>query len=621
MQTAHQTVTVDCLSKLLGGAEILQCALPVVQVLSKQTLVPRFSIRISDSIQYIDAIFSSGLDSMVENIVDLSFLKLSEISISLINNQKKLLIIQMKIIGVGNSIIGSPSHWKSEWTPPKIQHFSHNNNNNNNNNNNQNYNNNGNNNNNCLNHNKNGAFSPIKPLYAQFENPKGLMQGGPNGILNKITPISDVNSSMSKFTLKARVTCKGEMKGWKNNNGAGCLFNLDLVDSSGEIHCTFYNDAASLYQEMLQVGKVYYFYHGRVKQGGKFNPKKHAFEMTFYLGCEVIPCVDAVSENEVPLSLDIFKKISDVESISENCQFDIIVALKTVSELHPVMLKKEGVIKNIPKRDIMCIDNSGPDDTGLMMSLVLWGNTAEKFLFQVGDIIVIRNIRATNFNGKSLTACGNTQFSQDDTLTATNRLREWMRVEHPVQSIQGLTLYPTMTIEKARELLAADQNRNVYFQTEGTIMSIKHDLTAPICYNACCNLDCLKKVVHDPVSNMWICEKCNQSHNNPNIRYILSLIIADKSGSLWANVFNEVGEQILGRPASAIQSLKAENNEPDINTIFEGSVWKSWIMKLKLFNSFYQDEYFTRTNIIHLEPVDYLEESKKLLVQLQNEIS
>jgi len=520
----------------------------------------------------------------------------------------------MKIIGVGTSIIGSPQHWKTQWTPPKIEPLNNQNNR-------------------AIspikpmsgheNHQNNRVISPIKSMNLQFENPKALLQGegSSNGITNVITRIADVNLSIIRFTLKARVTRKGEMKGWKNTTGAGCLFNLDIVDSSGEIHCTFYNEAASSYDEMLQVGKVYYFYNGRVKQGGKFNPKKHPFEMTFYLGCEVIPCTDETSENEVPLSMDMFKKISDVESIPENIQFDIIVALKSVSDLHPVMLKKEGVIKNIPKRDIICIDNSGPDDTGLMLSMVLWGNTAEKFLFQPGDIIVIRNIRATNFNGKSLTACGNTQFTVEGMLTGSKRLKDWMRVEHPIHAaIQGQSLYPTLSIEKAKEYLLADPKGCVYFQTYATFINLKHDLSAPLYYNACCNLDCLKKVVHDPVSDMWICEKCNQSHSFSNIRYILAGIVADHSGSLWANIFNEVGEKILGKPALAIQSLKADNNEGEISTIFQGCMWKSWMMKLKLFHSVYQEEYIMRTNIIHVEDVDFAEVSKKVYNQIQKDL-
>jgi len=88
MNQVAQTISIDCISKLLGGAEISPNALPIVQVLNKQTLAPRFSIRISDSVQSVDAFFSSSLDSMVENIVDLTLLKLSEVSLSLVNNQK-----------------------------------------------------------------------------------------------------------------------------------------------------------------------------------------------------------------------------------------------------------------------------------------------------------------------------------------------------------------------------------------------------------------------------------------------------------------------------------------------------------------------------------------------------
>jgi len=272
------------------------------------------------------------------------------------------------------------------------------------------------------------------------------------------------------------------------------------------------------------------------------------------------------------------------------------------------------LVKTILKRDVLLVDNSGPNESGLSINMVLWGNSAERFTFTEDDVIVIRNARVTNFNGKSVAASANTQFYVDESLQETKILREWVRKKHPINFIQ-VNHYPIMSVAEARELLEKDVNRIVYFQTIGTVVNLKHDQLAPLYYNACCNPECLKKVVYEAKTNMWICEKCNQSHAKPNIRYILSIIIADYSGSLWANIFNEVSETIVGRSAASIQALKSEN-EAAISIIFQSAISKSFVMKMKLYNSFFQDDYQMRTNILHLEDIDFVKESSWLLEQI-----
>ncbi len=54
-----------------------------------------------------------------------------------------------------------------------------------------------------------------------------------------------------------------------------------------------------------------------------------------------------------------------------------------------------------------------------------------------------------------------------------------------------------------------------YFSARGTIMHLKSD---PISYPACANEGCSKKV--EEVGNVWRCEKCNQSFEEPKHRYV-----------------------------------------------------------------------------------------------------
>jgi replication factor A1 len=41
-------------------------------------------------------------------------------------------------------------------------------------------------------------------------------------------PIESLNPYQNKWTIKARVTAKGEMKTWNNAKGSGNLFKIDV---------------------------------------------------------------------------------------------------------------------------------------------------------------------------------------------------------------------------------------------------------------------------------------------------------------------------------------------------------------------------------------------------------
>merc|ERR1719460_1372242 len=57
----------------------------------------------------------------------------------------------------------------------------------------------------------------------------------------RIFPIKGLNPYQNKWTIKARVTKKGDVRTWSNARGEGKLFSADLIDKDGtEIRCTFF---------------------------------------------------------------------------------------------------------------------------------------------------------------------------------------------------------------------------------------------------------------------------------------------------------------------------------------------------------------------------------------------
>lgn len=73
------------------------------------------------------------------------------------------------------------------------------------------------------------------------------------------SPIVSLTPYQNKWVIKARVTSKSNIRTWTNQRGDGKLFSMDLMDESGEIRATCFNDACDKYHEMIQVGFIRIF--------------------------------------------------------------------------------------------------------------------------------------------------------------------------------------------------------------------------------------------------------------------------------------------------------------------------------------------------------------------------
>jgi replication factor A1 len=71
-------------------------------------------------------------------------------------------------------------------------------------------------------------------------------------------PIESLSPYAHKWTIRARCTYKGDMKTWHNAKGEGKLFSVNLLDDTGEIRGTAFNEAAERLYEIFQKDKVYY---------------------------------------------------------------------------------------------------------------------------------------------------------------------------------------------------------------------------------------------------------------------------------------------------------------------------------------------------------------------------
>ena len=133
-----------------------------------------------------------------------------------------------------------------------------------------------------------GGFYGTKPEQkhqtTQQQQPLPSRTNGPSSSSHgHIYPIEGLSPWANKWTIKARCTNKSEIKTWHNKNGEGKLFSVNLLDESGEIKATGFNDQCDMFYELFQEGGVYYITAPcRVAPARKqFSNLNNDYELTF----------------------------------------------------------------------------------------------------------------------------------------------------------------------------------------------------------------------------------------------------------------------------------------------------------------------------------------------------
>ncbi|KAK0441014.1 hypothetical protein EV421DRAFT_1813498 [Armillaria borealis] len=543
----------------------------------------RYRIILSDGIHYIQAMLATQLNLLVdeETVTKNTVVLVEKMTCSIVQERRLIVVLEVQVLGTPAEKIGNPTSLnKADDTPAPAQGTS--------------------------------DASTAEPPRAQQPKQPAQPQRTASGGKSNWHPIEGLSPYQNTWTIKARCTHKSDMKTWSNQRGEGKLFNVTLMDETGEIRGTAFNSVADDLYTKFEEGKVYYVSKARVNLAKKmFSNLANDYELAFERNTVIEECLETTG---LPMVKYNFVRLAGLEEIAKDATCDVIAIVKEVGNVSEIVSKATS--RTTKKRELTLVDQSN-----YSVRLTLWGKQAEQYQYESEQpVIAFKGVRVGDFGGRSLSMVSSSMMSVNPDMDEAFALRGWYDNEGQTSTFQahsrggaagasggGFNRSQIRSLLEVKESEMGQSDKTEYFSTRATIMHIKSD---NIAYPACQNESCNKKVVQN--GDIWRCEKCEQNFDSPSYRYIISMAVADWSGQAWLNGFNEVGQMIFDMSADALMAKK-NDDDAQFNAIMHRANGATYNFSCRAKQDSYNDTVRVRYGISRISKPDYKEECNALL--------
>ncbi|CAK9440426.1 uncharacterized protein LODBEIA_P45260 [Lodderomyces beijingensis] len=476
------------------------------------------------------------------------------------------------------------------------------------------------------------AHSTYSNEMSKYPKPRGAPAGS-GAPAPRISPIETLSPYQNNWTIKARVSYKGDLRTWSNAKGEGKVSSINFLDESDEIKASAFNETAERAHNLLEEGKVYYISKAKVSAARKkFNNLSHPYELQLDKDTEITECFD---ESDVPKLSFNFVKLDQIQNLEQNAIVDVMGALKIVNPSFQITAKSTG--KAFDRRDITIVD-----ETGFAIDVGLWNNTALDFNVEEGTVIAFKGCKVSDFNGRTLGLTQSGSLIPNPGTPESYQLKGWYDnigvKENNYKSLKNELGSGGLSAQEKiaqRKLIAQAEEENIganggdkpeYFTTKASFSYSKPDNFAyPACNNRLSNSGdstrpanpCNKKLAQ--LGDKWSCERCNIEYDEPTWRYILNCAIMDSSGQIWVTLFDEQAKKLLGMDANQLMQLSQEEAASDKNPVAEvmqKNYFKEFNFRIRAKQDTFNDQLKIRYQCVGLFDVDFNAECEYLCREL-----
>lgn len=461
----------------------------------------------------------------------------------------------------------------------------------------------------------------VKPPINNSVKPEPTAANTQSGMFNnfKIVGISSLNPYQNKWSIKARVINKSNIRTYNNAKGEGRLFNVEFMDSTGAIKATGFNEQLDKFYETLTIDNVYYVSKATLKTANRqYSKIDNDYEMTFSNETMIETCHE--TENMPRLTLNL-TPLSDLINVSPGAFVDLIAIVKSAGDMSSITVKSTN--KELNKRELYLVDSSNSQ-----ISCTLWGKQAEDFDPAEHPVILLKGAKLSDYGGRSLSVGGSTIMQLNPDIPEAHTMRGWFDASGNEMTVTNLSdnkrsagegtdgnyvgNTPWKSFDRLKEEQMGMADKPDYFQVNGVVLYAKKDNSM---YMACPGEKCNKKVV-DQNDGSYRCEKCTKNYTEFKWRMILSVNLCDYSDSNWVTLFQEQAECVLETSADVLGKLKS-TNDPGYDEIFANAVFKEYTFKLRAKQETYNDEKRLKITGVSAAPLNYVEESKRLIENIK----
>lgn len=437
----------------------------------------------------------------------------------------------------------------------------------------------------------------------QQQQKQNKQQSKPSNLYN----LDQLSPYQSSWSIKVRVSYKGDMRTWSNQKGEGKCFSVNFMDQTDEIRGTAFNENADKFYNLLQEGKVFLVSKARIQPSKpQFSNLSHPYELSLDRDTVIEECFD----NEgVPKINYKFVKLNKVQDLEADSIIDVVGVIK---EVNPAFQITSRAGRSYDRRDVTIVD-----DSQFALSVGLWNKAALEFDIPEGSVIAIKGAKVSDFNGKTLSMTPSGTISANPDTPEAYAIKGWYDAQGRNGEFQSLKSEMTTrktSIEERKSILEAQTeeigmgDKPEYFAIKASVNFVKTDNFS---YPACSSEGCNRKVVeqHD---GTWRCEKCDINHAVPLYRYILTTSVLDQTGQLWLTMFEDQAKQFLGVSANDLVKFKEEDNNK-FTQIVSAVQMKEFEFRIRARQDNYNGQTRIRYNAVGINKIDYGNEAEYLV--------